>query len=205
MNDWKPVLLLAKRSLWVLFLVALLCVGLVIGLAYFAASLKLELSRLQAGVQDQKTQLEARQSDLLNVRTHIQRYEALRAQGLVGVPDRALWVEQLLTSYRNLDLPGTAAVQLLAAQPLASAAEAAVQADPGTGNTEPMAHDLQFEVRDVLEPEVLGLIKNYQLQVKGRFRVNACKWFEPKDSGFTAQCTLRFVTIAASQAVPAAQ
>lgn len=56
-------------------------------------------------------------------------------------------------------------------------------------------HDMQFEMQDSVETEVLDLIDRFRGQAKGRFRVNACKLHDPKESGLTAQCALRFVTI----------
>lgn len=171
-----------------------LSVATVFGLGYLDDSLKNSLMQLQAAAQELQTQLGAKQSDLINMQTHIERYESLRQQGLVGDPDRALWVEQLEASYRDLGLPGAIAVQLQAAKPLVSSGGGAEPASdtPATG---PMMHDMQFEIHDSVETDVLDLIQSFRARAKGRFRINACKLLEPKESGLTAQCALRFVTI----------
>ena len=171
-------MLLARRSLWLLAGVVAFSVALVFGLRYLA-------SHLNTGV----AQLE---SDLLNVRANIQRYQQLREQGLVANPDRALWLEQLQESHQQLGLLGGLALQLQAPKPLASMTEPVAEAELPA----PLMHDLQFEMRDTLETEVLALIHDYREQATGRFRVNACKFQDPKDSGLTAQCVLRFVSIA---------
>jgi len=193
-SEWTPVFLLARRSIVWFAVVVTLSVVAVFGLGYLDNNLKSSLAQLQAFMQEQQAQLDTKQTDLLNVQTHIQRYESLRQQGLVGDPDRALWVEQLQASHRNLGLPGTAAVQLLAAKPLGASAGSPEPVSDAPA-AEPLVHDLQFEIRDSIETDVLDLIQNFRAQARGRFRVNACKLQEPKDSGLTAQCVLRFVTM----------
>jgi hypothetical protein len=192
MNQWKPILLIARRGLWLLVGVVVFSVALVFGLRYLANNLNAGVAQLQSTMQAQKELLDTRESDLLNVRTHIQRYQLLRERGLVAQPDRALWLEQLQESHRRLGFTGGLTLQLQAAKPLTGTGEPVAEA----GQTVPLTHDLQFEMRDTLEPEVLDLIRDYRAQATGRFRVNACKFHEPKERGLTAQCVLRFVSIA---------
>lgn len=206
MNEWKTVLTPARRSLVVLVLACVVSVGVILGLRHFASDFKNALLQLQAAVQEQQTQLATRQSDLLNIHDNIARFEALREQGLVGDPDRALWVEQLQSSYKRLGLPGTMAVELSAAIPLpgkdaanAQAVAASLSSAPPTG---PMAHDLQFGIRDVLETEVLALVDDFRTQAKGRFRLNACKLHTPVSTGLSAQCQLRFISIPLEKSTP---
>ncbi len=202
MNEWKPVLLLARRSLIVFTVAVLLSMASVFGLGVLADNLKGRVAQLKGSMQEQQTQLDAKQADLLNMQTRIRRYEALRSQGLVGEPDRALWVELLQESHRQLGLPGVIAVQLQGAKPLATGAAVAVPAAE-VSSTDPLVHDLQFEIRDSLETDVLALIEDYRTKVKGRFRVNACKLQDPKDSGLNVQCVLRFISLPlASKIVP---
>lgn len=205
MNAWKPVLYLARSSLWALALVVLLCAVAVVGLDQLASNLKATLTQLQANTQEQQTQLAAKQDDLHNMRDHIQRFEALRAQGLLGTPDRAQWVEQLQTTYQDMGLGGRVSYQLQAPKPLGqdtASAEAAAAAP--TDPAQPLAHDLKFELRDVHEADVLNLIQTYRNQVKGRFRVNLCALQDPKETGLTAQCVLRFVTMPIAPPTPPA-
>lgn len=206
MNEWKTVLVPAKRSLVVLVLACVVGIGVVLGLRHSAGDFRNALLQMQAAVQEQQAQLEIRQSDLLNIHDNIARFEALRAQGLVGDPDRALWVEQLQASYKRLGLPGTVAVELSAARPLpgkdAANAQAVAANPPSAPPTGPMAHDLQFGVRDVLETEVLALIDDFRAQAKGRFRLNACKLHTPVGTGLSAQCQLRFISMPLEKPTP---
>ena len=202
MNEWKRVLLLAKRDLVVLMVSVVVGMTAVFGLKALADNLQRGVERKQSALQEQQQQLSAKQSDLSNMREHIKSFELLRQQGFFGDPDRALWVEQLQSTHIALGLPGDLVVTLQSAKPLgvgdgaASGVPASVPAPIGdTLQTAPLVHELQFELSDSLETEVLRLIHNYREQVKGRFRVNACKWFDPKDTGLKAQCVLRFVSI----------
>jgi len=205
MKDWKPVLYLARRSLLALAVVVLLCVVAVLGLNQLAGNLKTTLAQLQGNMQEQQTQLATKQNDLHNMRDHIQRFEALRAQGLLGTPDRAQWVEQLQTSYQDMGFGGRVAYQLQAPKPIGqAAAQAEAAAAAPVDSTQPLAHDLKFELRDVHEADVLTLIQAYRSQVKGRFRVNACVLQDPKETGLTAQCVFRFITIPLAPPTPAA-
>ncbi len=199
MTGWQPILLAARRSLIALALVALLCIGAVVALHMLAQSLGTEVMQLASSVQQQRDQISLKREDLRNVRSHIARFEQLRAQGLLGTPDRPLWVEELLASHSRLNLPGQLAYQLQVPKTVTDAnAQTSVNAPPttiqGTGD-EPLVHDLQFELRDVHEGDVLRLIQDFRSHVKGRFRVNACTFSEPWDKGMTAQCVLRFVTM----------
>jgi hypothetical protein len=193
MNAWKPVLQMARRSLIWLGLVVVFCVGLVFGIGYLADRSRDSLAQMQGATQEQQLQLSTKQNDLRDQRNNIRRFEALRAQGLLGVPNRALWVEQFEASYQRLGLLGRPIYQLQAAKPLAliNARSAPVEA----GAIEPLAHDLQFELRNAHEADVLGLIADYRERVGGRFRVNSCKLQDPKAEGLLAQCVLRFVSV----------
>ena len=200
MNEYKPVLLLARKSLISLGMVVAVCLALAIGLGQLVESLQASVAKIQTSLQEQKTLLDTKQTDLSNVREHIQQYSALRAQGFVGEPDRALWVEQLQESYRRAHLPGDLLVELSVPKPLAGGAAPGTPGAPAggvadTSQAEALAHDLQFEMANAVETDVLRLIQDYQAEAKGRFRVNMCKVSGPAVNGFTAKCVLRFVSM----------
>ncbi|MBC7916795.1 MAG: hypothetical protein H7Y28_03200 [Rhodoferax sp.] len=198
MNAWSAVLQKARRSLIMLAVVVVLCGASVYGLGLLATNLQQHLASQQSSLQEQQALLERYQNDLSNVRTHIKAYEKLREQGLVGEADRAQWVEQLQASHMRLGLPGSISVQLQAAKPLANTdAPADPPADPASAIV-PMSHDLQFEIREVHEGELLALLQDFRANVRARFRVESCQLRDPTDSGLTATCTLRFVTIPAT-------
>ena len=207
MNEWKPIFLAARKSLIQLGGIALLCVVTVVALHMMASSLNSEVQDLGRSVQAQRGELSLKQENLLNMRSNIERFEALRAQNLIGTPDRPTWVEELLASHKRLGLTTRLVYQLQAPKTLAAAdlPPSAAVVPPDETNAEPLVHDLQFELRDVHEGDVLRLIQDFREHVKGRFRVNACAFSDPRASGMTAKCILRFVTVPQPPAAQPAQ
>jgi hypothetical protein len=193
MKAYQPVFTLARKSLMLLGGVVLVCLAVVLGLRQLAEGLQTGLAQAQTTLQAQNALLETKETDLANVREHIAQYSALRDQGLVGDPDRALWVEQLQDAYRRAQLPSGLALRLQPPKLLAdSTAPGAV---PEPGQAEPLVHDLELDMRNVVESDVLALIHDYRSQVKGRFRVNFCKMGDALEAGISAQCVLRFITV----------
>lgn len=193
MNAWQPVLQLARKSLYLLGGVLVLCAVLVAATASWATKGKTELAQLQAHAQAQQELLAGKQHDVLNMRDHIKRFESLKVQGMVGSPDRALWVEQLQTSYQSLGFEGRIDYQLQAPQPWVDLAAQAAGTD-GAGPA-PQFHDLKFALGDGHEGDVLDLIHHYRNTVKGRFRVQSCALDGAKEEGLNATCVLRFFSV----------
>ena len=201
MKAWQPILRLARKSLYVLGTILVLCMVVVVGTSTWATSVNTALAQLQASAQTQQDQLAAKQNDLLNMQGHITRFETLRAQGMVGEPARAQWVEQLQASYQGLGFDNRIAYQLQAPQPFvvaaAQAADAEAQAQAEAAGAAPVTqfHDLKFEMHDGHEGDVINLIRNYRDAVKGHFRVQSCVLDGAKDDGLGANCVLRFFTM----------
>ena len=200
MNAWLPILRLARNSLIMLAAVAILCGAAVYGLDQWANNLRRDLGNQQGSLQVQQALLDTRRADLSNVRAHIEAYEKLRAQGLVGNAERAQWVEQLQATFEQLGLPGKIGLQLQAAKPLALPPDPA--ANPAAAPITPLSHDLLFEIRQVHEEELLALLQDFRDTVRARFRVDSCHLRDPAGSGLTASCTLRFVSIPVTIPVP---
>ncbi len=198
MKDWKPVFLLARNNLIALAFVVVVGFGVVFGVRHFANSLNVAVLQTQAALQQNQNQLESRKADLENMESHIKKYKTLKAQGLIGEPARTLWVEQLQQSRKNLRLPDTLGVQLNESKQLTLSGSEAV--DDGT-TIQPLMHDLSYEISDVHEQDVIALMQDYRIHVKGRFRINECQLVEPKETGVSARCVMRFVTMPAADAV----
>jgi len=193
MNAWQPILRLARKSLYLLGVVLVLCAVVVAATESWATKVSAALAQLHGNVQAQQELLAAKQHDLLNMRDHIKRFETLKTQGMVGTPDRALWVEQLQTSYQTLGFDGRIDYRLQAPQPWVDDAAQAGGAD-GAGPA-PQFHDLKFALGDSHEGDVLNLIHHYRNTVTGRFRVQSCTLDGAKDEGLNATCMLRFFSV----------
>lgn len=201
MNQWMPILRLARRSLIVLLIVAVVSAAAVYGFRSLAESLKASVDQMQSTTQELQAQLETKRDNLQKVTAHIQRYEELRTKGLIGTPDRPQWVEDLQSSYQRVGFDDGLKYQLQAPKTLTEAG--AGQAPAEATATEPLAHDLQFEMSNAHELDVFSLIQEYRSRVKGRFRVNSCSLREAKETGLSALCVLRFLTIPVAPVEPA--
>lgn len=186
MSHWRPILRLARHSL------AALLLALVLGVALYAYSVFLEnqaqtqLEQVRQLQSSLESSLAALQTDGADLQNRMGCFQQLRQQGMVGVAQRADWVDQLLAAHQRSGLRAdTLEYTLQVAKPLG--AEVAL--------TGPMFHDLDFVLRDVHETEVLSLLQDYQARVQGRFRINACSLSERSETGLSARCTLRFFTL----------
>lgn len=203
MKDWLQILSLARRSLMVLIAALLIALALYLGSSYFKDRGQGQLTQAQQAESASRASLAEQQATLANMQAEISRFNRLRQQGMVGPPDREGWVEQLLASRQRTGLPDTLVYALQAPKTLdlqagaANAAETA-PASPvaGTGAMSgPLFHDLVIELTSIHEEELLALLRDYQAQVKGRFRVNACLLSNRTETGLAAHCTLRFFTL----------
>jgi hypothetical protein len=195
-NEWKPVFVLAKKSLIVFGVVLVLVIGLVLVAQQFEKNASQMLSQTLGELQNNQNLFESKSIDLKNMEEHIKRYETLKARGLVGEPQRALWVEEFKKSQVELKIPDLG-VELKTSKPLTMQATFVEEGDGQT--SQPLMHDLVFELRDVHEQEVLKLVDDYKNRVKGRFRLNECIFFEPKETGMSARCLIKLITIPEQQ------
>ena len=203
MSDSQAILLLARRSLLVLTAALVIALVLFAGSSFFKDRLRTQLAAAQQIANASEANLSNKQSDLANLQAEINRFNLLRQQGMVGVPDREGWTEQLVASRQRTGLPDTLHYTLQAPKPLAlqnslatgvAAVPATLETNPA-GATGPLFHDLNFELGNIHEEELLVLLRDYQTHVKGHFRVNTCTLSTPTATGLSARCTLRFFTL----------
>ena len=211
MSHWKVIVKLARRCLIVM------AVAIAAALALYASSRYLRNQAASSLAQAQQLEIEnqsalaKKQADLANLQAEIAQFSQLRQQGLVGIADRAGWVEQLKASQQRIGIPGKMTYTLQPPKPLAAQGTTAPGAeipasDVGSGQTsEPQFHDLELEVANVHEGDLLALLDDYRTHVKGRFRVEACNLSGRTENGLLARCTLRFFTLAQASAAPAQQ
>jgi F0F1-type ATP synthase membrane subunit c/vacuolar-type H+-ATPase subunit K len=201
MSDLKVILKKSKAGL------SALAAALLVGAAAIAASLAFRdqtLSALAAARQAEdstKSVTEQKEQSLKRLTSEIERYRVLEKKGLVGVPDRTGWTEQFLASQKQLAIPDSLTYTLQPPKPLVDQENAAASpAEPTNPDAPkpptPLMHDLEFALTGTHEAEVLKLIQDYQARVNGRFRVNNCTFGAPTPKGMSANCTLRFYTLA---------
>lgn len=199
MSEVTKVLLLGKRALVGLGLSVLAAAALVAGNYYSQQALHEGAQEAESMVRRESAWVARQKNDLQTVQTNIQRYQELRASGLIGEAPRVAWLEQLQQLWTTLGFTQDLRMELKPAQPL--------QEGGGEASPNPMAftHDLVLEVDSVLETEILDFLERARQTVKGRFRVQECQFSNPNSTGMMARCTLRFFNLTEATAEPATQ
>lgn len=206
MSPWRTILRNTRSSLFILGCAIAIALLLAFGSGQFAVGMQRDLAQSRQQVHAQQGLLVARQDDLAYLEAHIGEYRQLAKQGLMSAPDRENWIDQLLAAQKKLGLPETLFYALPPAVPLTQAGADAppATAEPAEANPDaPLVHDLGIHLRDVHEGELLALLREFQARIHDRFRVQACRLFNPTDDGLNVECTLRFFTLPTPK--PAAQ
>jgi hypothetical protein len=189
MTHWQALMHRARTSLIVVLVTLALCLLLVLGCHHWSAQAQAALAQSQSELSTQAAASRDGLAELQYMRSHIERYRQLVQTGLIGLPERDSWVQQLLASHQRLALPGPLRYTLHAPAPLPTA-EAGLAVDGAV-----LIHDLEFSLSQVHEEEVMALLLDYGARVKGRMRVNSCSFADPTPAGLSAQCSLRFFTL----------
>ncbi len=208
MSARHKILVSARRSLVALAVALVLTLGVFLAARYLADQATDQILQLQQQEAEGEADLEKKQLDTTSLQNGIAEFETLRQQGMVGLPEREAWVEQLIASRERLNLPNTLTYILQSPQPLTQQvnvpAEVPAEQDGVVETVEtPLFHDLEFQMIGIHEDELLALLRTYYSQVKGRFRVNSCSLSAPLENGLTANCTLRFFTLPVPSPKPA--
>lgn len=196
MSDISAVLKRCKRPLIGLGVSIVLAAASLSGAHYALDALQAQAQSAAAAAQALQDQVNGQESDLQNVQTHIQRFEQLRAQGLMGDAQRVVWMEQLHQAFAETGLAQQLRMELMPAQALTGAG------DGTDGTAVVLTHDLTFELNSALETDVLQALERFKHAVTGRFRVQECRFSDATAEGVLVRCTLRFVTIAEPPAAP---
>lgn len=196
MTAEREVFQRSRRRLNSLGWAILFALSLVFGSIYVRDSLKKNLATSQGQVNSRKAVLEIKQADLKNIRTHIAEFRLLKQQGLVGTADREAWVEQLSAVRAELKAGDTLSYTLRPPQlPTDPTAGAPAGAPAGPDEATAYIHDLDIELGGIHEDEVVALFQGFRSRVRGRFRIQSCRFGNPTPAGMFAQCTLRFFNV----------
>ncbi len=178
-----------------------LTLTLVFGSIYLRDSLQSRVLQSQSTVAAQRATLETKRQDLQNVMANIDQFRMLKKQGLIGRADREGWVEQLVVSRERLGIGTAVTYNLKPAQAIPDSTLADPNASTSTTSAAPLepgapqSHDLDFELTGVHEGELIAFLDSFRDQVRGRFRVQACRLGKPTHEGLVAACTLRFFNL----------
>jgi hypothetical protein len=155
------------------------------GMHSFEQNIHLELVAVQSQETGEVAKLKEKIAELELLKTNYSKFESLRRSGLVGEADREGWAETLLKVHRTSGLPDSLGYALLT--PLALP-----NANPSTAVAPAQTHDMKLTLEGIHEVELFELLKTYEQQVNGRFRLESCQLTSPGSLGLTANCLLRF-------------
>ncbi len=164
-------LVLASAALW--------------GVRYF---LYPDWQKAESAMQAAQTQLDEAHAEQADVQTYLSDYRKLVAAGLVGGEPRALWVEDLLRTAKELGLQDKISFTL-APPELVELSQAEV------AQARPQRHVLDVQVGPAHEIEALRLIQQLQARHAQIAQVAACQFTQPKPEGLTTQCRVNFLHI----------
>ena len=201
MNDWKTVVQLARRSLITLGATVLVMLALSVGTFMLKDRQLTQLAQVQQQLSGLQGGLAQKQSDLDDLQTKTGRFSQLRQQGLLGAVDREAWIETLLASLARTGLAADSLNYRLET-PKAMTPAIAGATDPTALGVGALVHDLVLELKNIHEDELLSLLRDYQMHVKGFFRVQSCTLSNSTERGLSARCTLRFFNLPDRQPIP---
>jgi hypothetical protein len=185
MSDLTVILRKSRLGLFVLATAVLGSALALWGMHSFEHNIHLELVANQSQETGESAKLKEKTSELTLLKSSYTAFESLRKSGLVGEADREGWAETLLKVHRSNGLPDTLSYALLAPLALPSASPSSVVAPVQT-------HDMTLKLDGIHEVELFDLLKSYEQQVDGRFRLQSCQLSSPGSRGLTANCLLRF-------------
>jgi hypothetical protein len=197
MNNWQLLLKPAKRQLLWLAAALVTSMILVAGSRYYRDELHANLGQTQGQLTSQQSALAEKQQDLDNIQTHIKEFNSLKQKGLVGLPDREDWVEQLPHSRAAVRAADTLTYILGPPQSVVDLTGTAAASGTDTSVT---TYDLEFELKETHEFEVLKLLAHYRETVHGRFRIESCALSNAMANGLVARCKLRFFSLPETEA-----
>lgn len=144
--------------------------------------------KAEGAMQAAQAQLEEARAEQADVQTYLSDYRKLAAAGLVGGEPRAIWVEDLLRTAKELGLQDKTSFTLAPPEPVelpqAEAAQARVQ-----------RHVLDVQVGSVHEIEALRLVQQLKARHAQITQMAACQFTQPTSAGLTAHCRVDFLHI----------
>lgn len=197
MSDvWPMIMPLLRRQLLGALALLLLLGGTWGGLWYWHGSLLPAHDQAQAELAAAREALERAHTDQAEINAHRQTFEGLRASGLIGEPQRAVWVDDLLVGARDLGLDNLLSYTLAAPEEL----QLAQAQEVGAKVTR---HVLTWDLKEAHELDALRLVRRLVQARHGVARLAGCSLALSGDAALSSQCRVNFLHI--EPAAPPAQ
>lgn len=194
MKDSRLVLEPAKGALIVCALSMMLALVIGIGLAKYHTAKEGLFAQREGGLQGTRSEIETLTTDLASLDAHLTTFTHLSGIGLIGDPERDLWVQNLEAIYNGLGLPPTLRYTLAPPQPLVDPQDAASgEIPPAAANA--LRHDLAIELSGIHDEEFLGFIKRLRTDWQTPFRIESCQMSREAETGLQIKCVLRLFSL----------
>ena len=193
MNAYRLILVSAKGPLILFAFSLMLTLSLVLGLAHYREQTETTFVKAEAALRATRNEIQALTSDLATVEKHLVDFKKLTRLGLIGDPDRAVWVQNLVSIYSKLELPPTLRYSLAPPSPLAESAVTASGAPPALAKA--LRHDLDIELSALHEVEFLTFMDRLRTDWQTPFRVETCQFTREPKAGLQIKCTLRLFSL----------
>lgn len=199
MKDYRLVLGPAKGALILAGVSMAFALVMVFGLSHYYKARAVALEQSEKRLEDARSTTQTLTADLSSLEAHLPTFNHLVDIGLIGDPERDLWVRSLEALYNSLGLPPTLRYVLAPPQPLADNPEVSVGALPPL-RTKALLHDLDIELSGLHEGEFLGFIDKLQTNWQAPFRIERCQMMRESEAGMQIKCTLRLFSLPSQQA-----
>ena len=193
MKAYRLVMGPAKGPLILVAFSLMLALALVLGLAHYRDQTEAAFVEAEAALRATRNEGQTLSSDVAVLEKHLPAFRHLANIGFIGNPDRAVWVQNLVSIYGELELPPTLRYSLALPSPQAESAGTAGAAPPSQPKV--LRHDLDIELSAIHEGEFLTFMDRLRADWQTPFRVETCQFSREPKVGLQIKCTLRLFSL----------
>jgi hypothetical protein len=185
MKEYQNIFRYSRTALIIFSLSVLLGIGSILAASHFNTQAKLALAQQQSALQNTRAEIQTLTGDIEAIEKHLTGFKHLSNLGLIGNPNREIWVERLEATHRQSGLPPTLRYSLNPPKPHS--------ADSSTPDA--LDHDLQIELSDIHEGEFLTFTDKLATDWMAPYRIENCSFQRSDEQGLKVDCTIRLFSI----------
>lgn len=198
MSDFRLVFGPAKGALILCTLSMAFALAMGIWPAHYQKARKGAFAKSEKNVQGGRSEVLTLTADLTFLDTHQAAFKHLTSIGLIGDPERDLWVQKLEAIYKAMEFPSPLRYVLAAPQSLVDHQRAAAGALPPTP-ANALRHDLDLELSGLHEGEFLAFLDALRTDWPVPFRVEECELKRQPEAGLQIKCRLLLFSLPAGK------
>ena len=194
MKDSRLVFEPAKGALILCALSLVLALASVMGLTHYHKARVIALAQSEGGLQGVRSEIQTLTDDLASLQAHLSSFNHLVSIGLIGDPEREVWVQKLEAIHKALDLPPTLRYALASPRLLVDEKDIAAGVLPPSASNA-LRHDLEIELSGIHEDEFLAFLDRLRIDWQTPFRIETCQMTRETEIGMQIKCTLRLFSL----------